>query len=630
MRCIWLLCLSFSLCAQTVDISNLGTGTVSLAGYWKFHPGDNPRWADPQFDDSGSKLVKVPMNLNQQGYPNFSGYGWYRLTLHCDPSATTPDLRLAVLGVANVGAFFANGIQFGQFGQFPPKVRLLLRRPISFPISSARWQDDRLLLAVRIWADPQIASGGFVYDSLAGLHAPAIGSPLAIQNLVDARKRGLELDRLPELLATYAGLILAFYLLGLYFMESHRPEYLWLGLCFIGATLKVAIRWIAQDTFMLPANLFRFLNDLMVPLVLASLIFGVWAAFNTRVGQPLKVFIWFFLIYQLIASGAIYSGLLATQQKYGFLEVIVTPFMICTILAFLLYNAWTHSGELRWFALSFVPRAVVDLIHLATIFIPSVRKHVDLNLVELLFGTADIFTVVAIGFILIRRSGRFKAEGDRLHAEMKAAQQVQKLMLPAQFVNAPHLHIDTAYLPSQEVGGDFYQIATGDDGSILLIIGDVSGKGLQAALTMSLIVGLWQEVVCTTQSPRNILCRFNSYLQSRMSGGFVTCLCARLQPGGQLTIANAGHLAPYLNGAELAISNGLPLGITEESEYEESRHLLSPTDTLVLISDGVVEARDKRRSLYGLSGYSKRWQNIPERKRLPAALNSSARRMTSR
>ena len=84
-----------------------------------------------------------------------------------------------------------------------------------------------------------------------------------------------------------------------------------------------------------------------------------------------------------------------------------------------------------------------------------------------------------------------------------------------------------------------------------------------------------------------------------MSGGFVTCLCARLQPDGQLTIANAGHLAPYLNGAELAISNGLPLGITEESEYEESRHLLSPTDTLVLISDGVVEARDKRRSLYG-------------------------------
>jgi serine phosphatase RsbU (regulator of sigma subunit) len=182
---------------------------------------------------------------------------------------------------------------------------------------------------------------------------------------------------------------------------------------------------------------------------------------------------------------------------------------------------------------------------------------------------------------------------------MKAAQQVQRLMLPAQSVNAPYMHIDTAYLPSQEVGGDFYQIATGSDGDLLLIIGDVSGKGLQAALTMSLIVGLWQEVVSTTQSPHEILCRFNNYLQSRMSGGFVTCLCARLQPDGQLTIANAGHLAPYLNGTELAVLNGLPLGISDASEYEESRHLLSPTDTLVLISDGVVEARDKSRSFYG-------------------------------
>jgi len=199
----------------------------------------------------------------------------------------------------------------------------------------------------------------------------------------------------------------------------------------------------------------------------------------------------------------------------------------------------------------------------------------------------------------MRRSGRARAEQDRLHAEMKAAQQVQKLMLPAQSVDAPYVHIDTAYLPSQEVGGDFYQIATGGDGALLLIIGDVSGKGLQAALTMSLIVGLWQEVVTTTQSPREILCRFNQYLQSRMSGGFVTCLCARLKPDGQLTIANAGHLAPYLNGTELNILNGLPLGISAESDYDESHHILSPKDTLILISDGVVEARDKSHSFYG-------------------------------
>jgi serine phosphatase RsbU (regulator of sigma subunit) len=127
---------------------------------------------------------------------------------------------------------------------------------------------------------------------------------------------------------------------------------------------------------------------------------------------------------------------------------------------------------------------------------------------------------------------------------------------------------------------------------------------------MGLIVGFWQEVVSTVQSPSEILCRFNHYLLHRLSGGFVTCLCARLQPDGQLTIANAGHLAPYLNGTELTILNGLPLGISAESEYEESHHLLSPTDTFVLISDGVVEARDKTHAFYG---FERLQQTLSER-----------------
>src|SRR5947209_19481786 len=81
MRYLWLFCLSASLWGQAFDLSHFQDGSTSLAGPWKFHPGDDPRWADPTFDDSGWKLVQVPLSLNQQGYPNFSGYGWYRITL---------------------------------------------------------------------------------------------------------------------------------------------------------------------------------------------------------------------------------------------------------------------------------------------------------------------------------------------------------------------------------------------------------------------------------------------------------------------------------------------------------------------------------------------------------------------
>ncbi|MBV9676756.1 MAG: hypothetical protein JO185_10510, partial [Acidobacteriaceae bacterium] len=282
-RLFLFLLLAVSLCAQTVDVSHLGPGTVSLAGQWKFHPGDDPRWADPNFDDSGWKLVTVPLSLSKQGYSNFSGYGWYRLMLYYDPHATAPDLRLAVDGLSNVSAFFANGVQFGQIGQFPPEARFFIWRPMSFPISSSRWQDDRLLLAVRIWVDPKLAAWGYsgFMDVPRGslLPAPVVGLPTAIQNLVNARKRDRELDRLPALLAKCAGFILALYLLGLYFTESRRPEYLWLGLNFAGDALVPVVLWIAQDTFPLSVYALFFFSQMITPFLFLSGIFGIWSAF---------------------------------------------------------------------------------------------------------------------------------------------------------------------------------------------------------------------------------------------------------------------------------------------------------------------------------------------------------------
>jgi Stage II sporulation protein E (SpoIIE) len=371
-----------------------------------------------------------------------------------------------------------------------------------------------------------------------------------------------------------------------------------LGLNFAGDVLGEVARWIGESSFLLTTYTLLFFNLTLPPLLFASAIYGTWALFECRVGWLLRWSLIFYLVHNLAFYTAVSFGSWKSAN-FGTLSLPFIPVFSCILIIFLLRHAWSKSGELRWLALSFIPFFVTLLITSLSRGIPILRDHLDPNLLYLLYSTAHLFAVIAFGFLLMRRSGRARAEQDRLHAEMEAARQVQRLMLPAQSVDAPHVHINTAYLPSQEVGGDFYQIATGDDGAILLIIGDVSGKGLQAALTMSLIVGLWQEVVSTVQSPSEILCRFNHYLQRRLSGGFVTCLCARLQPDGQLTIANAGHLAPYLNGMELTILNGLPLGISAENEYEESHHLLSPTDTLVLISDGIVEARDKTHSFYG-------------------------------
>jgi serine phosphatase RsbU (regulator of sigma subunit) len=149
------------------------------------------------------------------------------------------------------------------------------------------------------------------------------------------------------------------------------------------------------------------------------------------------------------------------------------------------------------------------------------------------------------------------------------------------------------------VGGDFFQILPTKDGGVLTVIGDVSGKGMPAAMTVSLLVGTLRTLAHYTQSPGEILRDMNQRMLARSSGGFTTCLVLRCDADGQLTFANAGHIAPYLAGKELPLENGLPLGLAAESAYAESTFQIAPGEQLTLVTDGVVEARDKAGALLG-------------------------------
>src|SRR6202012_896313 len=106
--------------------------------------------------------------------------------------------------------------------------------------------------------------------------------------------------------------------------------------------------------------------------------------------------------------------------------------------------------------------------------------------------------------------------------------------------------LESVYKPAGQVGGDFFQIIPIANGGVLAAIGDVSGKGMPAAMTVSLLVGTLRTLVHYTQSPAEILSAMNQRMLARSSGGFTTCLVLRLDRDGAATVANAGHLAPYL------------------------------------------------------------------------------------
>lgn len=182
-------------------------------------------------------------------------------------------------------------------------------------------------------------------------------------------------------------------------------------------------------------------------------------------------------------------------------------------------------------------------------------------------------------------------------AELQAASTVQQLLLQSASQVTPGFAVDSVYLPASEVGGDFFFVAPAPDGSITAIVGDVSGKGLTAAMRVAMILGALRRE--TSHDPGDILAGLNNVLTAQGQLGFTTACCVRIALSGEYTLANAGHVSPYLSGHELRTPPALPLGLIPDQIYASIHGKLAPSERLVLLSDGVLEARAPDGELYG-------------------------------
>ena len=198
-----------------------------------------------------------------------------------------------------------------------------------------------------------------------------------------------------------------------------------------------------------------------------------------------------------------------------------------------------------------------------------------------------------------RRYLKTQTEKTLLESEMAAAREVQRVMVPERLPQLPGYTIDSVYLPAAEVGGDFFQLIPLRSGRTLVVIGDVSGKGLRAAMIVSMIIGTLRTVSDFTEEPNEILAELNRRLLGPMQEGFATCLVLRLADHGQLTLANAGHLPPYLNGTEVDFKGSMPLGVTGTATWDQTTLQLAVNDVCVLLTDGIAEARNGQGALLG-------------------------------
>jgi serine phosphatase RsbU (regulator of sigma subunit) len=206
---------------------------------------------------------------------------------------------------------------------------------------------------------------------------------------------------------------------------------------------------------------------------------------------------------------------------------------------------------------------------------------------------------VVIALLLLRRLLRSLKRQRLMALDVKQAQEVQQVILPEARLKLPGLTIESEYRPARAVGGDFFQIIPHKaDGSLLIVAGDVTGKGLKAGMLVALLVGAIRTAAETSDDPEAVLATLNRRLMGR-GDAQATCLALRIAKDGAATLANAGHISPHLNGEPIAMEGALPLGMMESADFSLMHFPLKSDDKLVLMSDGIAEATDAEGQLFG-------------------------------
>jgi hypothetical protein len=405
-------------------------------------------------------------------------------------------------------------------------------------------------------------------------------------------------------------------LLSLLFFLRGGRQMVYLGLCLL--LLGNAIS--AIETFFV-RTLYFGSTEFLTQLGGGAIAVGLWLVLLSAFGlsrsrrwrSVTATIITVFLIAQCVDSALFF---LWQHAGPGFLRTDVVISQIYTALE--LYPLFLVGfGLARRRAWRFVPLGLVailygsfaPLVNFLDFIHPGMGPNLyawHLNLGEYRINTFTLLSWLLILTLVVTVVLQQMQEGRRqahLEQEIRSAQEVQRILIPEEIPSIPGLTVASVYKPASEVGGDFFQVIPPppeEPGKgTLVVVGDVSGKGLKAAMTVSLIVGTLRTLAEVNRSPAAILAGLNRRLLGRTQGGFATCLVVRIDPDGNAALANAGHLAPFRDGQEVELPPSLPLGLSADAGYEEAHTRLQNGETFTLITDGVLEARNSKGELYG-------------------------------
>jgi len=629
----------------------IGQSAAPLYGPWKFTVGDSPLdpathqplWAEPGFDDSKWENVDLtpkegatdPMagfsgyvpGWTAKGHPGYWGYAWYRIRVRLNAQ---PGEKLAVGGLDDVDdayQIFANGSLLGGFGDFSSNHPVIYySQPMMFSLpqgvvkspeessqAASRLAPATVVLSFRFWMEPNTLTQADV----GGIHsAPLLGDAGTVA--AGYQSQWIELIRAyainPIELVVFLLLALGAFSLTIFDRSDH--VYLWMGAVFL--------LWAANAANLAFGAWTQHLGG-----VAASVVTDTFLSPLTFAGWVMVWWVWFGLHRPawLPPTTAGLAVLLAASNVLGgdyFFTVVSHPvsvaFHLVSIvvrLAFLAILLWIVAQGVRlrgmegWLAL---PAVLLFGIGHFTVELAYLRIQMiwfPLGMQLTLAHFASLLLAVVLAFLLMRRLLVSLENQRQMALDVKQAQEVQQVILPPAQMTLPGLVIESEYRPALEVGGDFFQIIPHPtDGSVLIIAGDVAGKGLRSGMLVALLVGAIRTAVRFSFDPMVVLNELNHRLLGR-GDAQATCLALRIDADGAATLVNAGHLPPYLNGAPLPMEGALPLGMVPGALFTSMNFKLAEGDRLILLSDGIAEARNADGQLYGFDRIEQLLQSHP-------------------
>ena len=588
----------------------LGESTVELAGPWKFHVGDDTAWAQPDFNDSSWEEVDLTPDgktglssgWTARGHKGYSGFAWYRLQVNVEGAKHSLGLKMPYY-FDDAYQLFVNGQRIGEFGKFTDHhVTAYAAIPIDFRMPRDV-RDGKVTIAIRTWMD---SATPFNSADAGGLRAPpelGYASAVSDQLRLDWDDAGHYFgSAFLEMLILLMALLIA---LALFWLDRNEKSYLWLALVCEASLLIVGLDLLVNFTTWIGLTAYIILRDIIatpVRIGLWVMFWGYW--FRLERTRALHVAVW-----SLVAILSIGTALLRPPLYGEHVPIQVGtylhPFLLIVklglgvLLLLVLYRGFRKSRKEGAIAAPAVILAVIAIYSHELLLIHVQTTFTILSFAISLGSISTMLSLLIITVMLLARFITAQRAKEQWKLEIAQARHVQQVLIPNTLPQINDLHIDSEYRPAREVGGDFFQIIPKEeDGTSLIVFGDVTGKGLQAGMLVALIVGAIRSTAQHDNRPEGILKALNDQLCERESAS-ATCMVLRFSPNGVVELANAGQLPPYLNGNEMQIEGALPLGMLRGMDYPVTSFQLELGDSMVIMSDGVVEAQNAYGELFG-------------------------------